>query len=103
MCLLQIVLAVGNYMNAGNHRVGGASGFKISYLAQVQPLIHTVLCLHHPPLLMQLKDLRTTDNKSSLVHFVAGTAERKFPDTLEFPNDLSFIRKAARGEVTIVK
>lgn len=47
---------------------------------------------------MQLKDLRTTDNKSTLVHFVAGTAERKFPDTLEFPEDLSFIRKAARGE-----
>ena len=32
----QILLAVGNYMNAGNHRVGGAIGFKISFLTQVQ-------------------------------------------------------------------
>ena len=34
--LVQIVLAVGNYMNAGNHRVGGATGFRISYLTQVR-------------------------------------------------------------------
>lgn len=37
MCanIWQIVLAVGNYMNAGNHRVGGAIGFKIKFLTQV--------------------------------------------------------------------
>ena len=33
--VLQIVLAVGNYMNAGNYRVGGAIGFKIKFLTQV--------------------------------------------------------------------
>ena len=65
-------------MNAGNQRVGGALGFRISYL-------------------LQLKSLRTADNKSSLLHFVIGTLERKFPQVLEFPQDLSYTSKAARG------
>lgn len=32
---LQVILAVGNYMNAGNVRVGGAIGFRISFLTKV--------------------------------------------------------------------
>ena len=66
-------------MNAGNHRVGGAQGFRIAFLAQ-------------------LKSLRTTDSKSSLLHFLAGTVERKFPNVLDFPDDLSYASRAARGE-----
>lgn len=46
----------------------------------------------------QLKTLRTTDNKSSLLHYVANIVERKFPPVLEFPDDLSFAIKAARGQ-----
>ncbi len=45
----------------------------------------------------QLKSLKTTDNKSTLLHFVAGTLERKFPHVLEFAKDLSFTAAAARG------
>lgn len=41
--ILQIVLAVGNYMNAGNYRVGGAIGFKIKFLTQVCKLAR---CCH---------------------------------------------------------
>jgi hypothetical protein len=33
--ILELILAMGNYMNAGNMRVGGASGFRISYLTRV--------------------------------------------------------------------
>ena len=32
---LQLILAIGNYMNEGNERVGQAAGFKIKFLAQV--------------------------------------------------------------------
>lgn len=35
---LQVILAVGNYMNAGNMRVGGAIGFRISFLTQVRKM-----------------------------------------------------------------
>lgn len=45
----------------------------------------------------QLKTLRTTDNKSSLLHYVANIVERKFPHVLEFPDDLSYATIAARG------
>lgn len=33
--VLEVVLALGNYMNAGNYRIGGAVGFRIAFLAQV--------------------------------------------------------------------
>ena len=48
--------------------------------------------------LSQLKQLKTTDNKSTLLHFVAGTVERKFPQVVEFAEDLSFTNAAARGK-----
>ena len=51
------------------------------------------------PTNFQLKTLRTTDNKSSLLHYVANVVERKFPHVLDFPDDLGFATKAARGEV----
>ena len=50
------------------------------------------------PIPLQLKSLRTSDNKSSLLHFLANTVERKYPQVLDFPGDLGFISKAARGE-----
>ncbi len=65
-------------MNAGHHRIGGAIGFRVNFLTQ-------------------LKSLKTTDNKSTLLHFVAGTVERKFPMVLEFAEDLSHTTAAARG------
>ena len=33
--ILEMVLAMGNYMNKGNARVGGAAGFRVVFLAQV--------------------------------------------------------------------
>lgn len=41
----QIVLAVGNYMNAGNQRVGGAIGFRIKFLTQVLTVATTIIML----------------------------------------------------------
>jgi len=34
--MLQVILAMGNYMNQGNQRVGQAAGFKIRFLSQVK-------------------------------------------------------------------
>ena len=33
--VLEMVLAMGNYMNKGNQRVGQAAGFRVAFLAQV--------------------------------------------------------------------
>lgn len=75
--ILEIVLAIGNYMNAGHKRIGAAQGFRISFLTQ-------------------LKSLRTSDNKSTLLHFLVATVERKFPNTLGFSSDIPAVGKAAR-------
>ena len=76
----QLVLAIGNHMNMGNMRIGQAQGFRIAFLSQ-------------------LRGLRTTDGKSSLLHFLAGLAERKFPEVLQFPEDLPCCSQAARGQL----
>ena len=110
--VLEIVLAVGNHMNAGNIRVGGAVGFRITFLTQARycnwgeggriemsPFLFLPFSsslFPHPP--SQLKALRTSDNRSSLLQFLAETVERKFPQALEFTTDLSYTSRAARGE-----
>ena len=75
---LQLVLAIGNHMNMGNVRIGQAQGFRIGFLAQ-------------------LRGLRTTDGRSTLLHFLAGLTERKFPQVLDFHEDLPACSRAARG------
>ena len=73
-----MVLAIGNHMNMGNIRIGQAQGFHIRFLSQ-------------------LRGLRTTDGKSSLLNFLAGLTERKFPEILAFHEDISVCTLAARG------
>ena len=114
--VLEIVLAMGNHMNAGNIRVGGAVGFRITFLTQARccnwgerwriemsplspsPLLFPSLTDPLTPPSSQLKALRTSDNRSSLLQFLAETVERKFPQALEFTTDLCYTSRAARGE-----
>ena len=77
--LLQLVLAIGNHMNMGNIRIGQAQGFHIGFLSQ-------------------LRGLKSTDGGSSLLHFLAGLVERKFPELIEFNEDLTACTLAARGQ-----
>ena len=65
-------------MNVGSMRIGQAQGFHIGFLSQ-------------------LRGLRTTDGRSTLLHFLVGLAERKFPHILDFQEDLSACSQAARG------
>ena len=76
---MQLVLAIGNHMNMGNIRIGQAQGFRITFLSQ-------------------LRGLRTSDGTSTLLHFLSGLTERKFPGALEFPRDLSACLQASRGQ-----
>ncbi|XP_065898644.1 delphilin-like isoform X3 [Dysidea avara] len=75
--LLELILAFGNYLNAGNHRIAGAVGFKIKFLTQ-------------------LKSTRTVDKKSSLIHVLVKTVENKFPWLLNVGDELNAVSKAAR-------
>ncbi|XP_058398729.1 protein diaphanous homolog 1 isoform X1 [Diceros bicornis minor] len=74
--LLELTLLVGNYMNAGS-RNAGAFGFSISFLCK-------------------LRDTKSTDQKMTLLHFLAELCETKYPDVLKFPDELAHVEKASR-------
>ncbi|KAL7394643.1 hypothetical protein ABVT39_001113 [Epinephelus coioides] len=74
--LLEIILLVGNYMNAGS-RNGKAFGFSISYLCK-------------------LRDTKSADLKQTLLHFLADVCQEQYPDIMGFPDELIHVEKASR-------
>ncbi|KAM9833453.1 protein diaphanous homolog 1 isoform 2-T7 [Syngnathus typhle] len=74
--LLQIILFLGNYMNAGS-RNGKAFGFSISYLCK-------------------LRDTKTADLKQTLLHFLADVCMEQYPQVMSFPDELIHVEKASR-------
>ncbi|KAM7389753.1 hypothetical protein PAMP_023711 [Pampus punctatissimus] len=74
--LLQIILLVGNYMNAGS-RNGKAFGFSISYLCK-------------------LRDTKSADLKQTLLHFLADVCQEQYPEVMSFPDELIHVEKASR-------
>ncbi|KAL0974071.1 hypothetical protein UPYG_G00215010 [Umbra pygmaea] len=74
--LLEIILLMGNYMNAGS-RNAKAFGFSISYLCK-------------------LRDTKTADLKQTLLHFLADVCQEQHPDVMSFPDDLIHVEKASR-------
>ncbi|XP_050928559.1 protein diaphanous homolog 1 [Lates calcarifer] len=74
--LLQIILLVGNYMNAGS-RNGKAFGFSVSYLCKV-------------------RDTKSADLKQTLLHFLADVCQEQYPDVMSFPDELIHVEKASR-------
>lgn len=74
--LLQVILVVGNYMNAGS-RNAKAFGFTISYLCK-------------------LRDTKSADQKQTLLHFLADVCQEQYPDVMTFPDELIHVEKASR-------
>ncbi|KAJ8947696.1 hypothetical protein NQ318_001534 [Aromia moschata] len=74
--LLEIVLALGNYMNRGAR--GNASGFRLTSLNR-------------------LADTKSSSAKgTTLLHYLVQILERKFKDILRLEEDLPHIREAAK-------
>ncbi|KAJ8387280.1 hypothetical protein AAFF_G00159030 [Aldrovandia affinis] len=74
--LLELVLLIGNYMNAGS-RNAQSYGFDLSSLCK-------------------LKDTKSADQKQTLLHFLAEVCEERFPDVLRFVEDLQHVDRASR-------
>ncbi|CAH0712920.1 unnamed protein product, partial [Brenthis ino] len=74
--ILELLLLLGNYMNTGSNNAG-AYGFEISFLTK----------------LTATKDL---ENKQTLLHYLVDTIESKFPDVLNFAEEMPHIDRAAR-------
>lgn len=74
--LLELVLLMGNFMNAGS-RNAQSFGFNLSSLCK-------------------LKDTKSADQKSTLLNFLAETCEEKFPEVLKFVEDVQHVDRASR-------
>uniref|UniRef100_A0A669B5L3 Diaphanous-related formin 3 n=1 Tax=Oreochromis niloticus TaxID=8128 RepID=A0A669B5L3_ORENI len=74
--LLELVLLLGNYMNAGS-RNAQSYGFDLSSLCK-------------------LKDTKSADQKTTLLHFLAQVCEEEFPDVVKFLDDLEHVDRASR-------
>uniref|UniRef100_A0A8C4NGJ9 Diaphanous-related formin 3 n=1 Tax=Eptatretus burgeri TaxID=7764 RepID=A0A8C4NGJ9_EPTBU len=74
--LLGLVLFLGNYMNAGS-RNAQTFGFDISFL-------------------YKLRDTKSNDHQTTMLHFLAQICEERHPDILRFTDDLAHLEKASR-------
>ncbi|XP_006887849.1 PREDICTED: formin-like protein 3-like [Elephantulus edwardii] len=72
--MLEIILALGNYMNSSKREA--VCGFKLQSLDL-------------------LLDTKSTDRKMTLLHFIALTVKEKYPDLANFWHELHFVEKAA--------
>ena len=100
---------MGNHLNVGNQRIAQAAGFKISFLTKASGDCSVSVCLSPHPCLYaltlccacvptQLRSTKTTDNKSTLLHYLVRTIQKKFPELAHFPEYLSAVAPAARGK-----
>jgi len=72
--IMEIILNAGNFLNGGKAN-GQAFGFKLSTLSK-------------------LADTRSVDNKMSLLTYLVIKIQTKFPNLMDFPDDLLFVKKA---------
>jgi diaphanous 1 len=76
--LFQIILAMGNYLNAGS-RNGGAYGFKLNTLGK-------------------LRSTRSVDNSTNLLEYIVNHCRNNKADVLQFKNDLAAVPSACAVE-----
>ncbi|XP_076774989.1 protein diaphanous homolog 2 isoform X3 [Arvicanthis niloticus] len=81
--LLELILLVGNYMNSGS-RNAQSLGFKINFLCKI-------------------KDTKSADQKSTLLHFLAEICDEQHQDILKFPEELEHVESASKVSAQILK
>ncbi|XP_026307942.1 protein diaphanous homolog 2 isoform X1 [Piliocolobus tephrosceles] len=81
--LLELVLLIGNYMNSGS-RNAQSLGFKINFLCKI-------------------RDTKSVDQKTTLMHFIADICEENHRDILKFPEELEHVESASKVSAQILK
>eukprot|EP01041_Mallomonas_annulata_P003111 gene3111-6114_t len=81
--IMEIVLAIGNYLNGGSPR-GGVYGFKLEGL-------------------LKLATVKSVDNKQSLMNFLAYHCEKYEPTLLTLNDDLSLSEEASRVSIDSIR
>uniref|UniRef100_A0A3P9LRH9 Diaphanous-related formin 2 n=1 Tax=Oryzias latipes TaxID=8090 RepID=A0A3P9LRH9_ORYLA len=80
---LELVLLVGNYMNAGS-RNAQTFGFNISFLCK-------------------LRDTKSISHSTTLLHFLAEKCEDSYPEIMRFPDELEHVESASKVSAEILK
>uniref|UniRef100_A0AAQ4PB54 Diaphanous related formin 2 n=1 Tax=Gasterosteus aculeatus aculeatus TaxID=481459 RepID=A0AAQ4PB54_GASAC len=80
--LLELVLLVGNYMNAGS-RNAQTFGFNISFLCK-------------------LRDTKSISQNTTLLHFLAEKCEESHQEILRFPDELEHVESASKVSADIL-
>uniref|UniRef100_A0A8C3J4L3 Protein diaphanous homolog 2 n=1 Tax=Calidris pygmaea TaxID=425635 RepID=A0A8C3J4L3_9CHAR len=81
--LLELVLFLGNYMNSGS-RNAQSLGFNISFLCKI-------------------RDTKSADQKTTLLHFLAEICEENYRDILKFPDELHHVESASKVSAQTLK
>ncbi|XP_071425814.1 protein diaphanous homolog 2 isoform X3 [Pithys albifrons albifrons] len=81
--LLELVLFLGNYMNSGS-RNAQSLGFNISFLCKI-------------------RDTKSADQKTTLLHFLAEICEENYRDILKFPDELQHVESASKVSAQTLK
>ncbi|KAG5888747.1 hypothetical protein JTB14_032020 [Gonioctena quinquepunctata] len=81
--VLELILLMGNYMNSGS-RNAQAFGFEISFLTK----------------LTATKDV---SNRQTLLHYIAETIEAKWPELLNFYDEMPHINQASRVSLETIQ
>uniref|UniRef100_A0A3B3IGD6 Diaphanous related formin 2 n=1 Tax=Oryzias latipes TaxID=8090 RepID=A0A3B3IGD6_ORYLA len=80
---LELVLLVGNYMNAGS-RNAQTFGFNVSFLCK-------------------LRDTKSISHSTTLLHFLAEKCEDSYPEIMRFPDELEHVESASKVSAEILK
>lgn len=81
--MLEIILTIGNFLNAGSAK-GNTYGFKLETL-------------------LKLNDTRSSDNKTTLLQFIAQHIENKEPETLGYAETLAHVEAASKVVVSVMQ
>ncbi|XP_062998020.1 protein diaphanous homolog 2 [Elgaria multicarinata webbii] len=81
--LLELVLLIGNYMNSGS-RNAQSLGFNISFLCKI-------------------RDTKSSDQKTTLLHFLAEICEENHRNILKFPDELEHVESASKVSAQSLK
>lgn len=81
--ILELILLLGNYMNSGS-RNAQAYGFEISFLTK-------------------LTGTKDVHNKQTLLHYIVETAENKFPNIINFYDELPHVDRASKVSLEVIQ
>lgn len=91
-------MLIGNYMNSGSKNEQ-AFAFEISFLPKVlfdhKNLIHFDQQFNNG-MFFQLSSTKDVENKFTMLHYLVDIIEKKFPDVLNFSDELPHVNKAAK-------